>query len=193
MALSRRKQFEKFMDALERTTTKLVEPDGLVDFDDDDPIARRKAAVRFVVAVSAACAVVGALSGGLSFGAKAAVFFFALPVCLLFVPEIYPSISMEDMAKPLPWYVVSVPMGLVLSCLVTATLKASATGAMWAVDANTVALLGQCIAREMAKRSGYWASSSEIVLATVMVCSRCCLYLHVFHILGGDGSWFSSP
>ena len=177
-----------------------------------------------MAAVSTACAAaggaaVGALSsgGGLSSGLPAAAVLFALPMCLLYVPEYqmdpYPTV-VGGLLKRHPmaaWFALLAPTGLVLGRLVAAIVTATATGtarragtlvavaatagAMWAADAVAAVLLGRHIAREIAKPSIFKASSKEIVSAFLMIGLRYFLYQYVFHIIGSGGhlAWFTSP
>ncbi|KAF0925888.1 hypothetical protein E2562_018692 [Oryza meyeriana var. granulata] len=212
VAFSRRDQYANFMDAVDRTP-EIVFPFFSVDLGGSS-ISRCKA-VCFVVALSAACAVaggamVGSLSGDLFSGAMAALVLFALPMCLLYVPEYlmdpYPTIEGVLQRNPMAsWYALLAPVGFVLCRLVKAsatardggmfvTVTSSAAGAFWAIDAGTTVLLGRVIAREIAKPSMYQSSSSEIASAFLLVCLRYCLYLHVFHLIGCGGhlTWFNS-
>ncbi|KAL6626515.1 hypothetical protein ACP70R_030241 [Stipagrostis hirtigluma subsp. patula] len=186
VGFNRMLQFADFMDAFERNPEPQVGDTFSFFLVGDRRIARRKA-IRFVFAVSAACAVaggtvVGALSsGGLYSVAAAAAVLFALPMCLLYVPEYhvapYPAIEGVLERNPMAaWYVLLSPVALVLCHLVAAVVKATATatardgtfvavtaaaGAMWAVDAAAAVLLGRCIASEIAKPSVYRLGSSE--------------------------------
>lgn len=215
VAFDRMEQFSNFMEVMERTP-EIGYP--FIVFGDLE--AERRKAVCFVVAVSAACAVaggaaLGALSGGgLSTGSTAAFVFFALPMCLLYVPEYqmdrFPTVDGVLRRNPMvPWFVLLTPVGLVLARLVSAILMASTSStsrdltfvaisvtaaAVWAVDAITAVLLGQHIAREIREPSVYRASSSELASAILVVSVRYCLYLHVFHIIGCGGQliWFNS-
>ncbi|CAL5068597.1 unnamed protein product [Urochloa decumbens] len=216
VAFSRRTQFANFMDAMKRTP-EIGYPLIVVG----DQLAARREAGRLVVALSAVCAAaggaaVGALSpSGLWSGTAAAFVLFALPMCLLYVPEYqmdcYPTVVGVLKRNPMAaWYVLLAPTGLVLGRLVAAIIMATATGAaarhgpfvaiaataggIWAVDAVAAVLLGRHIAEEIAKPSIFKASSKEIVSAVIMVGLRYFLYLHVFRIIGSGGqlTWFNS-
>jgi len=164
-----------------------------------------------VAAVSTACAAaggaaVGALSsgGGLSSGLPAAAVLFALPMCLLYVPEYqmdpYPTV-VGGLLKRHPmaaWFALLAPTGLVLGRLVAAIVTATATGTArraGTLVAVAAVLLGRHIAREIAKPSIFKASSKEIVSAFLMIGLRYFLYQYVFHIIGSGGhlAWFTSP
>uniref|UniRef100_I1PBK6 Uncharacterized protein n=1 Tax=Oryza glaberrima TaxID=4538 RepID=I1PBK6_ORYGL len=213
VAFSRVNQYANFMDAVERTP-EIAFP-LVFDVPASAKVARRDA-VRFAVAMSAACAVaggatVGILSGagGLSSGAiAAALSIFALPMCLLYVPEYlmdpYPTIDGVLQRNPAAaWCALLAPVALVLCGLVKALAATAAgdvgtfvtviAGAFWAMDAGAAVLLGWVIAgeiamaRETAKRSIYRSTSSEIVSALLMVCVRYFVYLHVFHLIACGG------
>ena len=177
-----------------------------------------------MAAVSTACAAaggaaVGALSsgGGLSSGLPAAAVLFALPMCLLYVPEYqmdpYPTV-VGGLLKRHPmaaWFALLAPTGLVLGRLVAAIATgtarragggggtlvavAAAAGTMWAVDTVAAVLLGRHVAREIAKPSIFKASSKEIASAFLMIGLRYFLYRHVFHTIGCGGrlARFTSP
>ncbi|EAZ20790.1 hypothetical protein OsJ_36413 [Oryza sativa Japonica Group] len=179
-------------------------------------------AVRFAAALSATCAVAGGAAvgvlGGLSSAAAAiaaALCIFALPMCLLYVPENhmdpYPTIDGVLQRNPAAaWCTLLAPVALVLCGLVRASAATNAgdvgtfatviAGAFWAMDAGAAVLLGRVIAgeitmaRETGKHSIYRSSSSEIMSALLMVWVRYFVYLHVFHLIGCGGhlTWFNS-
>ncbi|BAT17542.1 Os12g0548000 [Oryza sativa Japonica Group] len=219
VAFSRVDQYASFMDAVERT------PEIAFPLVFDVPAtakAARRDAVRFAAALSATCAVAGGAAvgvlGGLSSAAAAiaaALCIFALPMCLLYVPENhmdpYPTIDGVLQRNPAAaWCTLLAPVALVLCGLVRASAATNAgdvgtfatviAGAFWAMDAGAAVLLGRVIAgeitmaRETGKHSIYRSSSSEIMSALLMVWVRYFVYLHVFHLIGCGGhlTWFNS-
>uniref|UniRef100_I1R719 Uncharacterized protein n=2 Tax=Oryza glaberrima TaxID=4538 RepID=I1R719_ORYGL len=217
VAFSRVDQYASFMDAVGQT------PEIAFPLVFDVPAtaaAARRDAVRFAAALSAACAVAGgAAVGALSSAAAAiaaALCIFALPMCLLYVPENhmdpYPTIDGVLQRNPAAaWCALLAPVALVLFGLVKAsaatagagdvgTFATVIAGAFWAMDAGAAVLLGWVIAgeiamaRETGKRSIYRSSSSEIASALLMVWVRYFVYLHVFHLIacGGHLTWFNS-
>uniref|UniRef100_A0A0E0MNB8 Uncharacterized protein n=1 Tax=Oryza punctata TaxID=4537 RepID=A0A0E0MNB8_ORYPU len=213
VAFSRMNQYANFMDAVERTP-EIAFP-LVFDVPASAHVARRDA-VRFTVFLSAACAVAGGATVGIlglssAAAMAAALSIFALPMCLLNVPEYlmdpYPTIDGVVERNPAAaWCALLAPVALVLFGLVKAmatagvTVTSCAAGAFWAMDVGAAVLLGRVItgeiamARETAKRSIYRSTSSEIVAALLMVCVRYFVYLHVFHLIacGGHLTWFNS-
>uniref|UniRef100_A0A0E0I3Q8 Uncharacterized protein n=1 Tax=Oryza nivara TaxID=4536 RepID=A0A0E0I3Q8_ORYNI len=216
VAFSRVDQYASFMDAVDRT------PEIALPLVFDVPAtaaAARRDAVRFAVALSAACAVAGGAEVGVLSSAAAAIAaalsVFALPMCLLYVPEYhmdpYPTIDGVLQRNPAAaWCALLAPVALALRGLVEATAGAGEVGtfatviagAFWAMDAGAAVLLGRVIAGDIAmareadhvKHSIYRSSSSEIMSALLMVWVRYFVYLHVFHLIGCGGhlTWFNS-